>query len=63
MRLPEPIERLLEPGPERLPDPGWDDWVSLGYAYTTAGSPVVKLHYTSYHPGMPARTSRTCPRW
>jgi hypothetical protein len=45
MRLPEPIERLLEPGPARLPDPGWDEWVSLGYGYTTAGSPVIELKY------------------
>jgi hypothetical protein len=34
MRLPEPIERLLEPGPERLPDPG------LG----RLGKPRVRVH-------------------
>jgi hypothetical protein len=45
VRLPDPIERILDPGPERMPDPRWFDWRRLFPGGRSHGGTIVELNY------------------
>jgi hypothetical protein len=44
MRLPEPMERSLEDGPDEFPPNPLDDWASVPRG-AAGPRPVVELHY------------------
>ena len=49
MRLPEPIERLLDPGIARPPRPDWDAWRTVN-AMTHGPLPVVDFEEGELRP-------------